>query len=487
VPAGGDFQSAINQAQPGDTIVLTSGATYQGHFTLPDKAGSDYVTVRSSALDHLPPEGSRVDPKDAAYMPKLVSPDGSPAVVAARGAHHFRFVGIEFHPSARAYVFSLVSIGRGEETSLQDLPHDFVFDRVYMHGDPDVGARRGIYLSGGAVTVENSYFSDFKGIGEDTQALSGSNFPGPLNIINNFLEASGENIIFGGGRTFVPDMVPSDIVIRHNYFHKPLSWRKADPSYAGTEWTVKNLLEIKRGRRVTIEGNLFENNWPQAQAGGAFGFTVRTDGGKTPWSVVEDITFRNNIARHAAGGFTITGRDDNGMGHEKNILIENNLVEDISRQHWGGDGKMFQILQGTDGVVIDHNTMTGDGMAAFILGGTIPHTNFVVRNNIMPYGLYGVWSKLPSGSKPLSGPAPGAVVTKNVFVKDSPGAANASLLPSGNFFLTSWSGVRFVNFGGGDLHLAPNSAYCKAGTDGKNLGADLEAIARATAGVESGR
>lgn len=487
VPPGGDFQSAIDQAQPGDTIVLTSGATYEGHFTLPAKAGHQYVTVCSSALDHLPPKGSRVDPKDAPYMPKLVSPDASPVVVAARGAHHFRFVGIEFHPATRVYMFNLIAIGRGDEDSLEDLPHDFIFDRDYIHGDPDVGARRGIYLSGGAVTVENSYLSDFKGIGEDTQTLSGSNTPGPLNIINNFLEASGENIIFGGGRTYVPDMVPSDIVIRHNYFYKPLYWRKGDPSYAGTEWTVKNLLELKRGRRVTIEGNLFENNWPHAQSGVAILFTVRTDGGHTPWSVVEDITFRNNILRHAASGFTITGHDDNGMGHEKNILIENNLIEDISRQHWGADGKMFQLLEGTDGVMVDHNTITGDGLAALILGGTIPHMNFVMRNNIMPYGLYGIWSKLPSGSKPLSGPAPGAIMTKNIFVKDSPHPPNASLFPPGNFLLTSWRDVHFANFTDGDLHLVANSPYRKAGTDGKDLGADLEAIARATAGVESGR
>src|SRR5215510_4762983 len=51
VPAGGDFQAAINQAQPGDVITLRAGATYTGNFTLPTKSGSGWIVIRSSAPD----------------------------------------------------------------------------------------------------------------------------------------------------------------------------------------------------------------------------------------------------------------------------------------------------------------------------------------------------------------------------------------------------------------------------------------------------
>src|SRR6266511_1050261 len=51
VPAGGDFQAAINQAQPGDIITLKAGATYTGNFTLPAKSGSVLIVIRSSARD----------------------------------------------------------------------------------------------------------------------------------------------------------------------------------------------------------------------------------------------------------------------------------------------------------------------------------------------------------------------------------------------------------------------------------------------------
>src|SRR6266540_7161038 len=51
VPASGDFQPAINQAQPGDIIKLNAGATYTGNFTLPAKSGSGWIVIRSSAPD----------------------------------------------------------------------------------------------------------------------------------------------------------------------------------------------------------------------------------------------------------------------------------------------------------------------------------------------------------------------------------------------------------------------------------------------------
>src|SRR5215468_12302383 len=48
VNAGGDLQAAIDNAQPGDTIVLQAGATFVGNFVLADKPGSTYVTITSS-------------------------------------------------------------------------------------------------------------------------------------------------------------------------------------------------------------------------------------------------------------------------------------------------------------------------------------------------------------------------------------------------------------------------------------------------------
>ena len=106
-------------------------------------------------------------------------------------------------------------------------------------------------------------------------------------------------------------MVPSDIEIRRNHFAKPLAWKLGHPDYAGTPWSVKNLFELKNARRVLVEGNLFERNWPHAQTGTAILFTPRNQNGTAPWSVVEDVTFRHNIVRQSGSGMVISGRDTN--------------------------------------------------------------------------------------------------------------------------------------------------------------------------------
>src|SRR5262249_48717482 len=81
VMAGGDVQKAINQARPGDVIMLQAGATFTGNFKLPDKSGSDWIVIASSASEAgLPPPGERVTPSSASAMAKLVSPNADPAV-----------------------------------------------------------------------------------------------------------------------------------------------------------------------------------------------------------------------------------------------------------------------------------------------------------------------------------------------------------------------------------------------------------------------
>ena len=54
--------------------------------------------------------------------------------------------------------------------------------------------------------------------------------------------------------------------------------------------------------------------------------------------------------------------------------------------------------------------------------------------------------------------------------------------PSGNFFPADTAAVQFLNFASGDYHLSSGSPYKNAGTDGKDVGADIDAILRAYAG-----
>src|SRR6185369_7660576 len=59
-----DFQAALNDAQPGDTILLRAGETFVGNFVLPAKAGNGLpILIRSDAADTtLPKDGVRLVP-----------------------------------------------------------------------------------------------------------------------------------------------------------------------------------------------------------------------------------------------------------------------------------------------------------------------------------------------------------------------------------------------------------------------------------------
>jgi GT2 family glycosyltransferase len=475
VPPGGDFQSALSGARPGDTIVLQAGTRYVGEFHLPKKDGNDWITIQSTSLGgrRFPAAGTRIGPSDAAAMAKVIAPSGS-AIVADAGAHHYRFIGIELAPATGVYLFNLVDLG-STATTIDAVPHDFVFDRCYLHGDQAQGTRRGIALNSGDATIMNSYFADFKEVGADSQAIAGWNGPGPFQIVNNYLEGSGENILFGGADPAIENLVPSDITIQRNTFSKPLAWRAGDPAFQGTEWTVKNLIELKNARRVTIDGNVFENNWVQAQNGFSILFTVRNQDGNAPWSTIEDVTFSNNIIRHVPAGINVLGQDDiNRSQQSDRIAIRNNLFLDVGGSL--GNGKLFQLLNGTRDVTIEHNTGFQTDALLFT-GDTLPHTGVIFQNNIAPHNLYGIiGSGTGVGNPSIEQYLPGAVIRRNVMA-----GGNPSFYPPDNFFPSSLNDVQFVNQASGNFRLASTSQFHGKATDGRDPGADLDAIAAAMA------
>ena len=224
VPANGNLQAALDAANGGDRITLEPRATYAAHSAC---AGRARTTGSSSCrrLQDLPKPGRHVTPADAARMPKLVAASGS-VFEAEPGAHHLRLVGLEITPQEGVSLNTLVRLGESETTA-DAVPHHFIIDRCFIHGDARLGGRRGV------ACVVDSYLSDFKERSVDAQAISGWNAPGPFKIARNFLEASGENVMFGGADPRIPDAVPSDIEVVQNHMAKPLRWKKDRPSFEG--------------------------------------------------------------------------------------------------------------------------------------------------------------------------------------------------------------------------------------------------------------
>ena len=480
VGADGDLQAALNTAQPGDVIALEPGAVYRGSFALPKKAGAGWIVVRSGAPDDkLPAPGTRVTPAFAPVLAKIVSPNSNPAVYTAAGAHHYRFVGIEFSTAESVKTtYSIVAFG-GVQGSDADTPHDLILDRCYVHGHPGLSSSRGVLLNSASSAVIDSHVSEIHAVGADSQAVLGYNGPGPFKIVNNFLEGAAENIMFGGADPRIPGLVPSDIEIRGNHLFKPLTWRPGDPRFAGVHWTVKNLLELKNAQRVLIEGNLLENVWATALV-----LTPRNQDGTAPWSVVQDVLFRNNVVTNATSGFAVQASDDERRSQPvKRIAIVNNLWLGFTRTFFGMTAPRGATL---DDLVVDHNTAVPGGYSAYYVEAVAPPAvvRFRMTNNIIGFGSFGV--TFPKADAAMEKWLPGAIIARNALVSlgdtaDGQGPTRNVPREISQAMYTSLVSAAAAGLNP-DGTLTAKSPNRRTGTDGKDVGVDFDELQRAMTG-----
>ena len=462
-----ELQPALDAASPGDTIELVAGATYSGNFRLPAKTDNrkEFITLQSTGVDRLP-AGTRVTPQSSGHMARLVTANADPLLLVAQGSHNWRLIGLELTTAPGVYAYDIIRVGDMEATSADSQPRDIELDRLYVHAHPEKGSKRGIFLNSNAVKLTNSYLSEFKSNFQDAMAVAVCNGPGPYDISNNYLEGAGYGIIFGGCPNGIPGVVPSDITFTRNHVFKPLAWKD--------KWVVKNIFEVKLGRRMRIEGNVFENNWVANQSGFGILFTVRTDGLDTqgkPLGLIEDITFANNMVINSTHGINILGQDEarQNLGQGRNFTFRNNLFVKVP-------GRLFQFLQNPQDVLIEKNTSISSG--AIIMSENVT-TGLVMRDNIFTLGDLGIFgSGLGSGNKVLQVNFPGSVVRFNGFVGEG-----EAWHPAGNTYLKSIEEVRFVDPSQGNYRLQPKSALRGKGQNKKDPGVDMDALEAAIKGV----
>lgn len=501
------LQSAVNDVHnaggdsAGEIIKLASGATFNENVTLPAysmASGKWVILTTNTDASNLPAEGQRIDPTYAPTLAKIVTSSSSYAVGAASGANHYWLMGLEIEvASAVATNYGIVVIGcasGGCETSASALPSHIYLDRDYVHGNSlSSNIKRGVAANGASIAVINSYISAITNDGQDCQAVGLWNGPGPLKIVNNHLEAATENFLSGGADPSIPNLIATDIEFRENHLFKPLRWNENSPTYGGVREDVKNLFELKSANRVLVEGNVLENNWAEAQAGIGVVFTPRNSGGSCTWCTVNNVTFEYNLVENSPGGVNILGQDSSHApalsGIADHLTLSNNVWLNIGLDTWGQSGPLYQLLNGASvsgphHVVIDHNTafqahnVITLGDAANVATSYI--APFTFTNNIQPHGTYGIiGSGQGIGTTSLDAycGASGYTVTANIL---EAGGTHATSYPSGNFFPANWSGV-FPDYSGGDYHVQSGSSFHNAGTDGKDLGADIDAVAAAIA------
>jgi hypothetical protein len=334
-----------------------------------------------------------------------------------------------------------------------------------VQGNPAGGTRRGLSLHVSRLTLTRSYIYDVVMDGFETQAVWMMNGPcAPCTIVDNYLEASGENFMIGGDDPRIVDLVPSDILFEGNTVTRPVAWRTQP-------WDVKNLFELKNARRVMVRKNLFENHWAGAQPGAAILATPRTQEGRCPWCVVEDVTFEYNVVRNVGSAFNLLG-DDNEKPSQRTqrVTFRHNLIL-VDRVAWGGDGRCIMIGRAPQLVTWDHNTCLSNGSSAIYSyrGGTSLNspdarwTNSIFRHN--SYGFFGEGAS--PGTSTLTAYYPNATWAANVVG----GAPN--VYPVGTLRPTM---TQFATFVGPDGQLLPGHPYGKAATDGTDIGVDYSML-----------
>ncbi len=410
VAAGGDLQAALNAARPGDTILLEPGATYAGNFKLPVHGGTAYVTIRSAASDALlPAAGARMTPAYAAYLPRIVSPNNAPALRTAAGASYWRLMLLEIGPTAVPSGTALdLGDGGNAQNALSLVPHHLIVDRVYVHGDPVNGQRRGIGLNSAHTTIVNSHVSDIKSIGQDSQAIAGWNGPGPFRIANNYLEAAGENVMFGGDDPRIDQLIPSDIEFRGNLVSRPMAWRNPVlPAPAQVRVSLDGTGTLGAGTygyRVLARRQI-GGAWIRSAAGGEVtvvagaGSAVRVQWDAVPGAVEYYVYGRTPGAQNRYWRTTSTLLVDDGqsagtagtppstgtMWQVKNLFelknarrvrIEDNTFENNWEQAQAGTAILFTsrnqygrcLWCRVEDVVFEHNVVRRTGGAIQILG-----------------------------------------------------------------------------------------------------------------------
>jgi len=534
VAAGADAVSAMKAANCGDTIQLQQGATFTLKSpSLPSKNcdSQHWITIRTSAADSaLPPEHTRINPSYAAVAslsgrPTFSGPNKNVMAKLVVGASpiqlgdHYRLIGLEItRPSDGKWYNSLVRFAGSH----------IILDRNWIHGDPTADTPHLVQAGAGAdhVAIINSYMTDAHckavaaAICADAQAWSDGGHGTFMKAYNNFMEAAGENIMFGGATAAI---ITSDVEIRLNHLFKPLTWNPLDKSFIGTKFTVKNNFELKQGRRILVEGNILENTWGGfTQIGANILITPKNQAGANgrnicPICFVSDVTLRYNYVRHGAQGLQIANAaSTNGGwsmgGHNYSIhdLVFDgmqysecyqcaNFLDSLGSAYHLPPPPAAEIMHD---VTLDHLTIVNTGFLAtgktatgFLVMDGPPAGNTTATprvdniqwtNSIVDAGTSGAFpsgggsNNCAVGEKTIAAMLAAcwtgaSLFSGNLLVTDD--VSSTLVLPSGNSTVSAWSKVGFVNFNGGDggdYRLQQSSQYHSPGR--KDPGADVNSV-----------
>ena len=289
---------------------------------------------------------------------------------------------------------------------------------------------------------------------------------------------------------------------------------------------------MKVGRRALFEANVIENTWYSAQVGYCWSTAPKnqSNGGSPnlptdPTAMTFDFTYRYNYCYNVAYGIGLYQSMDAGCSQcqawgANGVSIHDIVIDDLNMGNLtaqgAGDESEFYAAKDRTGkglnklnnVNIQHITSTRGIRALTIFGAdsTGQMNNWTVQNSIFAFATYG-WADIgntggcdtPFDNANKAYQILQACVTSWTFDHDAVFNWTTGALGSnwptngsgaGNFFYTNTAGPGFTNFGTGDSGfnpsnyiLLPSSPLHNAGSDGKDLGADIPTLVNKISGV----
>jgi hypothetical protein len=234
-------------------------------------------------------------------------------------------------------------------------------------GQTNVGVIACVDINAGSIAqvVPADARDSVAGSQEGSSFMIGGNGPGPYVAINNHIEGAGliwhHDDSGGNGR------IRGDYTYLRNYFKAPLTYMYGSENSDGLSYFMRQPLEWKSGRRINFNGNIMDGAWVEVTPASVFLALTSVNG-----EGITDIDLQNNTFMHGPG-ITNTGIATAGSSSPQTLPIlrfcfQNNLAWDIGssyfwvpRQTLAPAGWMLEGPNGNEDVIVNHNTMAGNG------------------------------------------------------------------------------------------------------------------------------
>jgi len=433
VRTGEDVQKAVDSAPDGSLILVDPGK-YRVSLIL-TKKNTKGVTIKSSAdVSNFQARKNAfgyVDYEMRAAMPQFipVSPlDYSIWGMDGSAGYTFENICIPSPQEDRG----MIAVGTDQNRTLANAATNYrIKDCVLGSDQPDAKGHRGVDVNCGFIEIDGNFIGGLAEVARDSQAICGWNGPGPFKIHNNFLEASGENFLFGGATCRHPDLIPKNVVIEGNHIRKNPEWFNLP-----TQPAVKLLGEIKNVDGFLAQHNLLENCWKQGQTGYCFKITAANCGEKLPdgtgirgqgdWVRARAIVIMFNVVRNCIGFMNVHNSEGEGKTQGVDGLhVAHNLAYAMNTQFLraGGEPRGFLLNGGPQNIIIENNALFFEGKSnAFLSLATSIKTDVInvlsIERNIFCEGDYGIAGAGQAPGEPsLLAFSPNAVMRDNLIIK----------------------------------------------------------------------